>query len=318
MIDTDVANHSKVRTKALLLLAVTATLWSLGGLLIKSVNANPLAIAGTRSAIAAVMLLLVLRKPKFTWSFAQLGAALAYAATTIFFVTATKTTTAANAIFLQSTAPIYVALLSAWLLKERIRLLDWITVFIVMGGMVLFFLDNLSTTGIFGNVIAAASGVSFALFTIFMRMQKNGSPLESIFLGNLITASIGLPFLSGSVPDTSGWICLVILGVVQLGLPYILYAKAIKNVTALEAILIPVIEPLLNPVWVFLMLGESPGPLALIGGLIVLAAITGRCVLAVLPFRALILNNTLSGKEEKEGSSFENDRSRGNYSISEK
>jgi len=290
MIDTDVADHSRERTKALLLLAVTATLWSLGGLLIKSVNANPLAIAGTRSAIAAVMLILVLRKPKFTWSFAQVGAALAYAATTILFVTATKTTTAANAIFLQSTAPIYVALLSAWLLKERIKLLDWITVFIVMGGMVLFFLDNLSTTGILGNVIAATSGVSFAFFAIFMRMQKNGSPLESIFLGNLITAAIGLPFLSRSTPDTSGWICLVILGVVQLGLPYILYSKAIKHVTALEAILIPVIEPLLNPVWVFLILGESPGPLAFIGGLIVLAAITGRCVLAVLPFRAVILN----------------------------
>ncbi len=290
MIDTDVADHSRERTKALLLLAVTATLWSLGGLLIKSVNANPLAIAGTRSAIAAVMLILVLRKPKFTWSYAQVGAALAYAATTILFVTATKTTTAANAIFLQSTAPIYVALLSAWLLKERIKLLDWITVFIVMGGMVLFFLDNLSTTGILGNVIAATSGVSFAFFAIFMRMQKNGSPLESIFLGNLITAAIGLPFLSRSIPDTSGWICLVILGVVQLGLPYILYSKAIKHVTALEAILIPVIEPLLNPVWVFLILGESPGPLAFIGGLIVLAAITGRCVLAVLPFRAVILN----------------------------
>jgi len=290
MIDTDVADHSRERTKALLLLAVTATLWSLGGLLIKSVNANPLAIAGTRSAIAAVMLILVLRKPKFTWSFAQVGAALAYAATTILFVTATKTTTAANAIFLQSTAPIYVALLSAWLLKERIKLLDWITVFIVMGGMVLFFLDNLSTTGILGNVIAATSGVSFAFFAIFMRMQKNGSPLESIFLGNLITAAIGLPFLSRSIPDTSGWICLVILGVVQLGLPYILYSKAIKHVTALEAILIPVIEPLLNPVWVFLILGESPGPLAFIGGLIVLAAITGRCVLAVLPFRAVILD----------------------------
>ena len=285
MIDTDVASHSKERTKALLLLAVTAILWSLGGLLIKSVDANPLAIAGTRSAIAAVMLLLVLKKPKFTWSFAQLGAALAYAATTTLFVTATKTTTAANAIFLQSTAPIYVALLSAWLLKERIKLLDWITVFIVMGGMVLFFLDNLSPTGILGNVIAAASGVSFAFFAIFMRMQKDGSPLESIFLGNLITAAIGLPFLPRSVPNTTGWICLVILGVVQLGLPYILYSMAIKHVTALEAILIPVIEPLLNPVWVFLILGESPGPLAFIGGLIVLAAITGRCVLAVLPYR---------------------------------
>lgn len=290
MIDTDISTLSKERPKALLLLVATAILWSLGGLLIKSVNANPLAIAGTRSIIATVVLLLVLRKPKFTWSFAQIGAALAYAATTILFVTATKTTTAANAIFLQSTAPIYVALLSAWLLKEKIKLLDWITVFIVMGGMALFFLDNLSTTGIIGNVVAATSGISFAFFTIFMRMQKDGSPLESTLLGNLLTAAIGLPFLSRSVPNASGWVCLVILGVVQLGIPYILYSKAIKHVTAMEAILIPIIEPLLNPVWVLLILGEAPGPLALIGGLIVLAAITVRCVLVALPSKALILN----------------------------
>ncbi|MDR3587144.1 MAG: DMT family transporter [Desulfosporosinus sp.] len=289
MIDTNISSYSRERHKALLLLVATAILWSLGGLLIKSVNSNPLAIAGIRSAIAIIVLLLVLKKPKFTWSFAQIGAALAYAATTILFVTATKITTAANAIFLQSTAPIYVALLSAWLLKEKIKLQDWITVLIVMSGMVLFFLDNLSTTGIFGNVIAAMSGISFALFAIFMRMQKDGSPLESILLGNLITAAIGLPFLSHSMPNASGWICLVILGVVQLGIPYILYSKAIVHVTALEAILIPVIEPLLNPVWVFLMLGEAPGPLALIGGLIVLIAITVRCVLAALPSKALNL-----------------------------
>ncbi|MDR3539375.1 MAG: DMT family transporter [Desulfosporosinus sp.] len=293
MIDTNSSSYSRERHKALLLLVVTAILWSLGGILIKSVNANPLAIAGTRSAIATVVLLLVLKKPKFTWSFAQIGAAFAYAATTILFVAATKITTAANAIFLQSTAPIYVALLSAWLLKEKIKLQDWITVFIVMSGMVLFFLDNLSTTGIFGNVIAATSGISFALFAIFMRMQKDGSPLESILLGNLLTAAIGLPFLSRSLPNASGWVCLVILGIVQLGIPYILYSKAIKHVTALEAILIPVIEPLLNPVWVFLMLGEAPGPLALIGGVIVLAAITVRCVLAALPSKVVPLHKNV-------------------------
>lgn len=285
MMDIENSNSSKERPKALLLLVATATLWSLGGLLIKSVHANPLAIAGTRSAISAVVLLLVLRKPIFTWSFAQIGAALAYAATTILFVTATKTTTAANAIFLQFTAPIYVALLGAWLLKEKTKLVDWITIFIVMSGMVLFFLDNLTTTGILGNLIGAASGITFAFSTIFMRMQKDGSPLESILLGNILTAVIGLPFLIGSVPDTSGWVYLVILGVVQLGIPYILYSKAIKHATALEAILIPIIEPLLNPVWVFMMLGEAPGALTLVGGFIVLTAITVRCVLVALPLK---------------------------------
>ena len=284
MIDIDSSNLLKERLKAILLLAGSATMWSLGGLLIKSVHAHPLAIAGSRSAIAAGVLLLVLKKPKFTWSFAQIGAALAYAATMILFVTATKTTTAANAVLLQFTAPIYVALFSAWLLKEKTKLLDWLTIFLVMGGMVLFFLDNLSSTSILGNGIGAASGVSFAFFTIFMRMQKDGSPLESILLGNILTAVIGLPFLSQSFPDESGWLYLVILGVVQLGIPYVFYSWAIKHVTALEAILIPVLEPLLNPVWVFLILGEAPGLLAMLGGVIVLLAITVRCILATLPF----------------------------------
>ena len=270
------------RTKAWLLLAVTAVMWSLGGLLIKSVDAHPLAIAGVRGGIAAIVMLVVLKKPQINWSLAQVGAALAYSATTILFVSANKTTTAANAILLQFTAPIYVAFLAAWLLKEKTRLYDWLAVLIVMGGMVLFFLDNLSTQRVLGNIIAAASGVSFAFFTVFMRMQKDGSPLESVFLGNILTAVIGLPFLSQSVPNTNGWLLLIMLGVVQLGIPYILFAKAIKHATALEATLIPIIEPLLNPLWVFLILGETPGVLALTGGVIVIATVTIRCIMAVL------------------------------------
>lgn len=270
------------RTKAWLLLAITATMWSLGGILIKSIDANPLAIAGTRGAIAAMVMLLVLQRPKINWSSAQVGAALAYAATTILFVSANKTTTAANAILLQFTAPIYVAFLAAWLLKEKTKIADWITVFIVMGGIALFFLDDLSMQNIWGNILAVASGVSFALFTIFMRMQKDGSPLESVFMGNILTAAVGLPFLFQTVPPANDWLLLLTLGVVQLGIPYILYSKAIKHATALESVLIPVLEPLLNPVWVFLMLGEVPGPLALIGGAIVLVTIVLRCVTVVL------------------------------------
>jgi drug/metabolite transporter (DMT)-like permease len=270
------------RRKAWLLLVATAMLWSLGGLLIKSVDAHPLAIAGTRGAIAALVLLLALKKPQFNWSFAQVGAALAYAATTILFVSANKTTTAANAILLQYTAPIYVAFLAAWLLKEKTRLYDWLTVLIVIGGMALFFLDDLSTQRIWGNIIAVFSGVTFAFFAVFMRMQKDGSPLESVLLGNILTAVIGIPFLFQAVPGSNDWLLLLILGVVQLGLPYILYARAIKHATALEAILIPVIEPLLNPLWVFFMLGETPGLLVFTGGAVVVAAVTIRCVIAAL------------------------------------
>lgn len=171
------------RPRAILYLIFTAVLWSLGGLLIKSVNSNSFAIAGVRSGISALMLLIVMDKPKLNWSFAQIGATLAYSATVLFFVSATKTTTAANAILIQYTAPIYVALLGAWLLKERVRLLDGITIFVVLGGMLLFFVDNISTKGVLGNLLAAASGLAFGIFAVFMRMQKDGSPLESVLLG---------------------------------------------------------------------------------------------------------------------------------------
>ncbi|WP_240985735.1 DMT family transporter [Acididesulfobacillus acetoxydans] len=271
------------RPKAILFLVITATLWSSGGLLIKSVHANPLAIAGVRSAIAAVLMLLVLGKPKITGSWAQIGGSVSYAATVILFVAATKYTTAANAILLQYTAPIYIAFLGTWLLHEKTKPSDWLTIIIVIIGMVLFFLDHLSTKGIFGNTLGVLSGISFAFLHIFMRMQKDGSPWESAFLGNILTAVVGLPFLFQSWPNATGWFYLSILGTVQLGVSYILYAKAIKHATALEAVLILILEPILNPVWVFLFLGEAPGPWALVGGIIVLAAITLRNVLAALP-----------------------------------
>ena len=271
----------KERPKAILYLAITAALWSIGGLLIKSVNSNPLAIAGVRSGISAIILLLATGKPKFNWSFPQIGAAICYSATVLLFVAANKNTTAANAILIQYTAPVYVALLGAWLLKEKVRLLDWFTIVLAIGGMLLFFLDDISMEGMFGNILAAVSGLAFAMFTIFMRMQKDGSPIESVLLGNILTAVIGVPFLFRNVPDGKGWLCLAVLGVVQLGLPYILYSKAIKHVTALEATLNPIIEPILNPVWVFLALGETPGKWAVIGGIVVIVVVTGRCLISI-------------------------------------
>ena len=271
-------DNKSVRTKSVIFLIVTGLLWSMGGLLIKNVDSNPLAISGMRSIIAAVVILIALGKPKFTWSFAQIASAVAYTATVILFVSANKMTTAANAILLQSTAPIYVALLSAWVLKEKAMLLDWITIVTVFGGMALFFFEKLDTRGMVGNVMAVASGITFALFNIFMRLQKDGSPMESVLLGNILAAAVGIPFLIGSLPSLSGWVSLIILGVAQLGLSYIFYSEAIKHSTALEAILILMIEPILSPVWVFLFMGEIPGRLPMMGGAIVIGAITIRFI----------------------------------------
>jgi len=272
---------AEMKPRAIIYLIITALLWSSGGLLIKLVAWNPMAIAGTRSAIAALVILAFRRNMKFNWGFAQLGGAFCYAGTVILFVSGTKLTTAANAILLQYTAPIYVAILSYWFLKERIARSDLFTIAAAFGGMTLFFLDDLSKGGFWGNILAILSGIAFAGTALFLRKQKDSSPLESVFLGNILTLLIGLPFMSGPGPGATGWLGLGLLGIFQLGISYILYAEAIKHVTALEGILIPILEPVLNPVWVFLLLGEKPGKWAAFGGIIVLVSVTLRCVAAL-------------------------------------
>jgi drug/metabolite transporter (DMT)-like permease len=206
--------------------------------------------------------------------------AVAYAGTTILFVTANKLTTAANAILLQYTAPVWIALLGAWFLGERATRVDWLTIVVVFGGMTLFFCDNLQFAGFAGNLVALASGVAFASMTLLLRKQKDTSAEESIFLGNLLAGVIGLPFIfkAGLLPNAGSWVALGLLGTIQLGVSYLLYARAIRHVTALEAVLIPVIEPILNPVWVLLALGERPGSLPILGGAIVLTAATLRAL----------------------------------------
>jgi drug/metabolite transporter (DMT)-like permease len=267
-----------MKTRAIIYLIITALLWSSGGLLIKSVAWNSIAIAGARSAIAALVIFAFRRRMSFNWGFAQLGGAFCYAGTVILFVAATKLTTAANAILLQYTAPIYVAILSFWFLKERITRSDILVIAAAFGGMILFFLDDLSRGGFWGNILAILSGVAFAGTALFLRKQKDHSPLESVFLGNILTFLIGLPFILRSSPGPGSWLGLFLLGIFQLGCSYILYAEAIKHVTALEGILIPILEPVLNPIWVFLMLGERPGKWAIAGGIIVLVSVTLRCI----------------------------------------
>src|SRR5205807_148180 len=252
------------RFLAPVLLVITALLWSLGGVLIKSIDWPPMAIAAGRS-MAAIPVLLVCggpafaglrrgRRQRFTFSPAQVGGAIAYAATVALFVFATRMTTAANAIFLQYTAPIYVAIIGRWYLGERALPIDWLVIGIALTGIGLFFVDKLSVSGFWGNIVALCSGLSFASLVLFLRKEKAGSPVTSALLGNAIVALAGLPFLLRthfSGPDLR---LLIILGVVQLGLPYVLYATAIKHVTALEATLVTLLEPVLNPTWVMIAL----------------------------------------------------------------
>lgn len=264
------------RKKALIYLVITSVLWSIGGLFIKLVDWNPMAIAGARSGIGAIVMMVYLRQPiKFSGKFKLLGAC-SYSTLLILFVTANKLTTSANAILLQFTAPIWVALFSGWFLKEKIKVSDWITIIIVMFGMTLFFIGDLGSGNTIGNFIALLSGIAMAGMVIFLKLQNEGSPVEMTLIGNILVFVIGLPFFFKSVPSPNSIWGLLILGVFQLGISYILYTTAIKYVSAVEAILIPIIEPLLNPIWVFMFTGEAPGSYAFLGGSIVIITIITR------------------------------------------
>ncbi|MBU3678223.1 MAG: EamA/RhaT family transporter [Candidatus Kapabacteria bacterium] len=271
--------NNKHHAAAVAALVVCAILWSSGGLLIKLLPLSPLAIAGLRSAIAAAVMFLWIRRKgplKPAWTPAQFGSIISYMFTVVLFVWATKKTTAANAILLQYTAPVWVAIFSATVAKERLARRDVIVVGCVMLGMVVFFLDALSPGAILGNALAIASGVAFAGVALFMRQQRGTSTTESIILGNVLTAIVCAPLAGALPPATMDWILpLLVLGMLQLGVSYLLYSWALAHVTALEAVLITVLEPLLNPLWVGLALGEVPSSTSILGGAIVISAILG-------------------------------------------
>lgn len=267
------------RAHALALLILCALFWSLGGVMIKKVQLHPLAIAGWRSGFAFVALLLWSGKPQFNWSFSQIGGGLAFAGNMFSFIAATKMTTAANAILLQYAAPAYVALFGIWFLKEHPRPADWLTIIVVLGGMAFFFLDRLSFTGLWGNAMGIVAGITFAWLILFLRKQKSSNPLMSVILGNGITALVALPMMARPLPGIYDWGWLFLLGTVQTAVPYILYTIAIRHVTALDGVLVPVIEPLLNPAWALLFLGEIPGNWAMAGGSLILLAVTSRMLI---------------------------------------
>ena len=264
-------------------MAATAFLWSIAGLFIKVIDWNPYAIAGLRSFIASFVLLIYLKKPLFSFSFPQIAAAAANAITMLLFVIATKTTTAANAILLQYTAPVFTAFIGAMLLKERTRIEHWIGFMIAAIGMIIMFMGKLGEGQMLGNILAASSALTFSLFFVFMRMQKNDSPFESVLLSHWITAGICFIIsLFMPLPDFTlqSIGAIAVLGVIQIGIPSIFFAVAIKRITAISANLIAVIEPVFNPIWVFIVLNESPGINTIIGGIIIVIAVTAVTIIS--------------------------------------
>ena len=255
------------RKNAIVLLLVAGAMWSLGGLLIKSIPWHPLAISGMRGGIAAIVIYAFSKDKKIIITFDKILAACFYTLVVTLFVISNKLTTAGNAILLQYTAPVYVALFGYMFLGEKSTFIDWITILILLGGLTLFFLDDLSFDGYLGNALAILSGMFFAALTITLRRQKDNNPSDSILLGNILTLIIGLPvIISETSFDLHSIILILVLGIIQLGVPYIFYTTEIKYVTALDAIIFPIIEPILNPILVFFILGEALGPWAFLGG----------------------------------------------------
>ncbi len=265
------------KDRAILYMVTCAVLWSTAGILIKFLPWNPMVIAGTRSLISAGVYFLYMRHEKMEFIINKYSvlSGIALTGTFVFFVAANKLTTSANAIVLQYSAPIFILILSALIYRQKFRIGDIITVAATSMGISLFFLDKLSGGYLLGNLLAIAAGISFACMFVLTGHTDENSRGSGILLGHLITALIGIPFAFFiPTPITMGNIIVIlVMGIFQLGIPYILYGLAVRKCSPLSCSLISAVEPLLNPVWVFLFYGEMPGFFALVGGIVVIGAV---------------------------------------------
>ena len=276
-------NLSNKAKSGMFLMALCSMLWSIGGLFIKLVPWNPVVIAGLRSLIAIFIFLGYMRALHYRIRVNKrtLLCGLMLVGTMILFVCANKFTTSANAIILQSTSPIHIMIFSALLLGSRYSRSDYLAVAFCLGGTALFFFDQLTPGGLMGNFFALASGLTMGMmFVLSSALPDEESSMSALLLGHLGTALVGLcclPFFPITLePMAVG--CMLVLGIFQLGIPYILYGMAVQRCPPLYCSLIGMLEPLFNPLWVFLVVGEKPGVFALAGGVIVLATVALWCV----------------------------------------
>jgi drug/metabolite transporter, DME family len=276
--------HLPDHQKGIIAILAAALLWSTGGILVKLVSLSPMQISFSRCFFASLVFLVLFKKKLLLVNWFTFLNAFFYAALLTLYVFATKMTTAANAIFLQYTAPIYVLLLEPILNKTKYEKLNIITISVCFIGMILFFTGKLSPSGINGNLLALLSGATFAAFLLGMRKNDHKYQFSSIFYGNIIVVLLLLPSMFGlksiSLPDFT---MLAFLGIFQIGVAYAIFSYGLKRVLAVEASLLSMIEPVLNPVWVLIWYGEVPSFYAIIGGMIILLAIAARTIISGSP-----------------------------------
>jgi DME family drug/metabolite transporter len=268
-----------------------ALLWSTGGLFIKWTTLSGLELSFGRSLFAAITVALFTRHEGFGINRLTAVASVLYAVLLLLFVLATKQTTAANAIFLQYTAPVYLLILEPLVYKEKFRSRDLMTVLVCIAGMTLFFVGKLRPQDVTGNLLALASGLCFALYVLLLRHAKarTVNRASSVIYGSLLLVIFTAPAGLAAIPRLTQHDVLVVLylGVVQIGLAYTLFTVAMaRGVRSLDAGIVGYIEPVLNPIWVFLVLGEKPSGWALLGGVIIIIAVVSHMLLDARETRA--------------------------------
>jgi drug/metabolite transporter (DMT)-like permease len=279
-----------------MLILASAIIWSTGGVLIKLLDWASASIIGIRALIAGITLLCYVRASdpcsasEFLRRFANKytflsGASIAF--TSICFVSATKLTTAANAIVLQYTSPIYVAIINFLLFKQKPRKLDYIVGAAIFCGIAFFFWTELSVSGMLGNILALAAGLSFS-FVFFINKLPGARPAYGMIFGQLATLIATLPFIGAqSLSGGISWLYIALLGIFQIGAGYALFSEGIKTCNPLQASLISMAEPLLNPVWVALLTSETPSLAAAAGAALVIGAIAFYILHPATPAREL-------------------------------
>lgn len=266
------------RQYAILMTVLAAILWSTGGIFIKLLPQDAFTILFYRSFYAGLIFLLIFGKKLFVFNKLSIISSLFYAPLLIAFVTSTKLTTAANAIFLQYTAPAFVLLLEPYFIRTKLKKINIFTVIVCFMGMGLFFIEQLSSPDNWlGIWLALLSGVILTGLLITQKMNKPEYQPGAVFLGNMLVCLITLPwFITSPSPTITENTYLMILGFGQLGLGFALFLYGQKHLPAIESALIAMLEPLLNPVWVFIGYGEHPGNWAIAGGLIILLTLVFR------------------------------------------
>src|SRR5262245_24079854 len=269
-----------------------AILWSTGGLFIKATHLSAYSLSFGRSLLGAITIAIFTRREGFGINRVSAATSVLYAALIILFVLATKMTTAANAIFLQYTAPVYVMILEPIFYKEKFRARDFVTVAACIAGMSLFFVGKLRPEDVTGNLLALASGVCFALFFLLLRHSKarDVNRASSAIYGNLIVVLICAPAFFGALQrgiSPADFARIAYLGIVQIGFAYLLFTLAMaRGVRSLDAGIIAYVEPVLNPVWVFLFIGERPSGWAIVGGAIIITSVLVHMLIELKTKRA--------------------------------